>query len=154
MTEQTAEKLEVSVAEVLVLRGQIEHEITLVGEIREVDRQPVRLGLDVGGIEQDCVVQLVEDVAMCGHTWNHTVVFKTMSTQRRLVEASLAEHPHEVYSKREPKPDKTQGVVAYLEVDGVYLRGDQFLEEIRRVVREEMRGELAELRARKAAAAE
>lgn len=78
-----------------------------------------------------------------------------MSTQRRLVEAAeLSEHQHEVYGRREPKPDRTQGVIAYLEVDGMYLRGDQFLEEIRRVVREEMRGELAELRARKAAAAE
>lgn len=82
-----------------------------------------------------------------------------MSTQRRLVEAAeLSEHQHEVYGRRQPVPDKTQGVVAYLEVDGMYLRGDQFLDRIREVVREvvrsEFRGELAELRARKAAEAE
>lgn len=78
-----------------------------------------------------------------------------MSIQRRLVEASLADtQQHDVYGRREPKPDKTQGVVAYLEVDGAFLRGDQFLAEIRRVVADEMRNQLAELRARRAAESE
>lgn len=59
--------------------------------------------------------------------------------QRKDVQASLdKDHQHDVYGRRQPSPDRTQGVVAYLEVDGKMLRGDQFLDAVRKIVREEV----------------